>query len=82
MKKIILIGLSILAMNSQANMDKCAVMVVGMQSDDVKTAMDIDRVVRNAGLNAKEMKECRNHINVSSDALKIAVIEIMSKGER
>jgi hypothetical protein len=80
MKKIILIGLSVLAMNSQANVEKCAVMVVGMQSNDIKTAMDIDRVVRNAGLSIEEMAECAALINTPTDALRAAVMAIMPAG--
>ena len=80
MKKIILIGLSVLAMSSQANVEKCAIMVVGMQAVDVITALDVDRVVRNAGLNTKEMEECRTLIDTPNDALKIAITALIKSG--
>jgi len=80
MKKVIFLVASILAMNSYANVSKCAEFVVGLQSSDVKTVGEIGEFVESFGLTSDEMTECKAHINSSSEVLKKAVFDIIPEG--
>ena len=82
MKKILILLFSGALMSpvAYADLNKCAQFVIGMQSDEIMVSQEVEELTEMIGFNKDEFAECRNHIELQSNELKLIVADLLPDG--